>query len=284
MPDIALALLAALAAAALYTTSVTLQALEARRAPVALQLRPALIGFLVRRPRWMLGTALGLLGWPFQALALARGPLALVQPTLALSVVGLLVAGHLILGEPIRPRSVCAAGAIVGGVSLLALKIPAAGAAGSMRGTVVLLAALGAVALSPFIPRNAWAASARFLALATGSAYVLLALATTFLDSALGRGVWWPAAAWMAVCGASAGAAGLTEMSALRLAPATVVVPIIFALETVAPALLGPVVGQPLGTDAVSLTINLAGLALVGVGVTLLARSRSVSDLVAAGA
>ena len=88
MPDIALALLAALAAAALYTTSVTLQALEARRAPVALQLRPALIGFLVRRPRWMLGTALGLLGWPFQALALARGPLALVQPTLALSEIG----------------------------------------------------------------------------------------------------------------------------------------------------------------------------------------------------
>ena len=284
MPDIALALLAALAAAALYTTSVTLQALEARRAPVALQLRPALIGFLVRRPRWMLGTALGLLGWPFQALALARGPLALVQPTLALSVVGLLVAGHQILGEPIRPRSVCAAGAIVSGVSLLALKIPAAGAAGSMRGTGVLLAGLGAVALSPFIPRNAWAASARFLALATGSAFVLLALATTFLDSALGRGAWWPAAAWMAVCGASAGAAGLTEMSALRLAPATVVVPIIFALETVAPALLGPVVGQPLGTDAVSLTINLVGLALVGVGVTLLARSRSVSDLVAAGA
>ena len=284
MPDIALALLAALAAATLYTTSVTLQALEARRAPVALQLRPALIGFLVRRPRWMLGTALGLLGWPFQALALARGPLALVQPTLALSVVGLLVAGQQILGEPIRPRSVCAAGAIVSGVSLLALKIPAAGAAGSMRGTGVLLAGLGAVALSPFIPRNAWAASARFLALATGSAFVLLALATTFLDSALGRGAWWPAAAWMAVCGASAGAAGLTEMSALRLAPATVVVPIIFALETVAPALLGPVVGQPLGTDAVSLTINLVGLALVGVGVTLLARSRSVSDLVAAGA
>jgi len=44
-----------------------------------LHLRPSLIGFLLRRRRWLLGTALGILGWPLQALALAFAPLALVQ-------------------------------------------------------------------------------------------------------------------------------------------------------------------------------------------------------------
>jgi putative Mn2+ efflux pump MntP len=62
------------------------------------------------------------------------------------------------------------------------------------------------------------------------------------------------------------------------------VAPLIFAMETVAPALLGPVVGQRLGSSGTSLVIDLGGLILVGLGVTLLARSRSVVALVGAGA
>jgi hypothetical protein len=122
------------------------------------------------------------------------------------------------------------------------------------------------------------------LALASGAAYVLVALATTLLDHALGRGAWWPAAAWLLMSGAAAGIAGITEMSAFRLAPATVVAPMIFAMETVAPALLAPVVGQHLGSSVASVAIDLGGLALVGLGVTLLARSPSVAGLVAARA
>jgi len=61
------------------------------------------------------------------------------------------------------------------------------------------------------------------------------------------------------------------------------VAPIIFCAETVAPALLAPVVGQRLGTDLPSVALDLTGLLLVGIGVTLLARSRPVANLVAAG-
>ena len=279
-----LASLAAFASAALYAAAVTLQALEARRAPAELHLRTSLIVFLLKRRLWVLGTALGLLGWPLQALALAYAPLALVQPLMALSVVGLLAAGHRILGEPITRRSALAVAAIVGGIAILALTVPTRGSSGTGSLLALALGGLGLVAVMPLVPWRGRPLPANALALAAGAAYVLVALATTLLDSALGRGAWWPAAAWLALSAAAAGAGGITENSAFRLAPATVVAPLIFAMETVAPALLGPVVGQRLGSSGTSLVIDLGGLVLVGLGVTLLARSRSVVALVGAAA
>ena len=283
MSNLALSSVAALGSAAFFSSAVTLQALEARSAPDSLQLRPALIVFLLRRPRWVLGTLLGLLGWPLQAVALAYGPLALVQPILALSVIGLLAAGHRILREPVGPRSIVAAVAILGGIGLLALVAPTDNATGHGALPAVTLAVLGACSLIPFVRARARAGSANALALAAGFAYVMLALATTLLDGALGRSAWWPALVWLAVCGGGAAIGGLTEMSAFRLAPATVVAPIIFCVETVGPALLAPIFGQHLGTDGQSLAIDLGGLALVGIGVALLARSKSVANLMAAG-
>ncbi|MDP9259458.1 MAG: hypothetical protein M3Q31_23310 [Actinomycetota bacterium] len=284
MPHLLLAFLAALASAALYAAAVTLQALEARRVPAELHLRTSLILFLLKRRLWVLGTALGLIGWPLQALALAYAPLTLVQPVMAFSVVGLLAAGHRILGEPITRRSALAVVAIVSGIAVLALLVPTTG--GSRNGGLiaVALACLGLIAVAPLVPRRGRPLPANALAFAAGAAYVLVALATTLLDSALGRGAWWPAVAWLALSAATAGAGAITENSAFRLAPATVVAPMIFAMETVAPALLAPIMGQHLGSDAASLAIDLGGLALVGLGVTLLARSRSVADLVGARA
>lgn len=282
MAHLALACAAAVGSAALYASAVTLQALEARSAPAELQLRPSLIGFLLRRRRWLLGTALGILGWPLQALALAYGPLALVQQILALAVVGLLVTGHRVLQEPVDRRSLVAVGGILGGIALLALTAPTHANAGGGTLPAVTLLVLGALSLIPFARIRRSAESASVLALAAGAAYVVLALATTLLDGALGRQAWWVAAGWLLVSGAGAAIGGLTEMSAFRLAPATVVAPIIFCIETVAPALLAPVVGQRLGTDPQSVAIDLSGLALVAIGVTLLARSRPVASLVAA--
>ena len=284
MSDLAVACIAALGSAALYASSVTLQALEARQAPVALQLRPSLIVFLLRRPRWVLGTALGLLGWPLQAVALAFGPLALVQPILALSLVGLLFAGHRVLGEPVDRSSLVAVAGIVGGIILLAREVPTGGGGEHELLLAITLVLLGAISLLPYARRGGRADSAVALAFAAGSSYVVLALTTTLLDGAIGRSAWWPAIAWLAVCAAAAGGGGLTEMSSLQKAPATVVAPIIFSVETIAPALLGPVVGQRLGTGWESVVIDLAGLALVGIGVTMLARSRQVAGRVASSA
>ena len=152
MPHLLLACLAALAAAALYAAAVTLQALEARRAPAELHLRTSLIVYLLwRRRLWVLGTALGLLGWPLQALALAFAPLALVQPIMGLSVLGLLAAGHRILGEPISRRSALAASAIVAGIVVLAVTVPTGGGAANGSLLAVALAILGVLTVAPLL-------------------------------------------------------------------------------------------------------------------------------------
>ena len=195
MPDLAVACIAALGSATLYAASVTLQALEARQAPVALQLRPSLIVFLLRRPRWLLGTGFGLLGWPLQAVALAFGPLALVQPILALSLVGLLFAGHRVLGEPVNRSSLVAVAGIVGGIILLAREVPTGGGGEHELLLAITLVLLGAISLLPYARRGGRADSAVALAFAAGASYVVLALTTTLLDGAIGRSAWWPAIA-----------------------------------------------------------------------------------------
>src|SRR5436309_14352109 len=65
------------AAAALFALSTSLQALEARETPRDEALRVDLLQRLVRRRRWLLGSAAGVAAWPLQAAALALGSVAL---------------------------------------------------------------------------------------------------------------------------------------------------------------------------------------------------------------
>ena len=96
--ELALGFALALAAACCYETGYALQALEARRAPPERALRPSLVGHLLRRPVWVGGIALALLGWPLQIAALSQAPLTLVQPVLALGLLLLLALGVRVLG------------------------------------------------------------------------------------------------------------------------------------------------------------------------------------------
>lgn len=109
--------LAACAASLLYNGGLALQALEARVAPAAESLRASLLRRLVVRPRWLIGTALTMVGWPLQTLALALAPLAVVQPGLAFGLLLLLMLGHHRLREPVGRREVVGIVGIVGGVA-----------------------------------------------------------------------------------------------------------------------------------------------------------------------
>ena len=95
--------------------------------PVDHGLRTSLIARLLRRPRWLAGTALGLLGWPLQAVALLLAPLTVVQPGLAFGLILLLAVGARTLREPVGARDVAAVVAIVAGVAALFALGPALG-------------------------------------------------------------------------------------------------------------------------------------------------------------
>jgi drug/metabolite transporter (DMT)-like permease len=275
-----LGFLAATASGLLYAAATTLQAMESRRAPTEHRLRASLLGFLLRRPRWVLGTFLGLLGWPLQAVALALAPVALVQPTLASGLLAIVVVAHFALGEPVSRRSALAALAIVAGIGLLAIGLPASAAAHPHRVLLaVALAVLAVLAAVPLRLRGLAQDRPMALAFAAGSAYVWVALATTLLDRALGSRSWLVALAWLAGIGLAAGVAGVTEMSAFGVARASRVAPVIFACEMVAPALLAPLVGQHLGLHGSALVVDVAALLLVAAGVTELSRTPAVAQL-----
>jgi len=121
---LAVGLPAALAAAACFDGAVVLQASEARLVPVAQSLRLSLLQTLVRRRRWVLGTAIAVLGWPLQLLALAAAPITVVQPALAMGTLVLLYGGARVLGERVGPREWLAAAAVIAGVALIALGHP----------------------------------------------------------------------------------------------------------------------------------------------------------------
>src|ERR1700753_3731425 len=96
---LALGIICAIGASVLYNTSIALQPLEAREVGHEHALRASLIGRLVRNPRWLVATLIGLLGWPLEIVALLLAPLTVVQPCLASGLVLLLFLGVTRLGE-----------------------------------------------------------------------------------------------------------------------------------------------------------------------------------------
>lgn len=104
---LALGIICAIGASALYNTSIALQALEARDVGEEHALRVSLIGRLIKNPRWLLATGIGLLGWPLEIAALLLAPLTVVQPCLACGLVLLLWLGVTRLGRsPARASTV----------------------------------------------------------------------------------------------------------------------------------------------------------------------------------
>ena len=91
MPSVAIGAIAAVVASALFSAGLVLQAVESRQVDPRHSLHLSLIGSLMCRPRWLLGTALTLVGFGFHVTALLLAPLTVVQPALSVGLLLLLV-------------------------------------------------------------------------------------------------------------------------------------------------------------------------------------------------
>lgn len=270
----------------MFSIGVAIQALDARNAPADHRLRPSLIGRLARRPRWLLGTALAVGGWPFHLVALLLAPLSVVQPALASGLLLLLVLGDRMLGERVGPREVIAVLAIVIGVAGMAWAAPGhvSEHAGPER-LAPVLGALGLVALAPYLLRSRGAATSIVVPVSAGAAFAWTGIATKLIADFLHDGSWIPLMGWGAATCAVA-AIGLTsEMSALQSRPATRVAPVVFVVQVTVPVLLAPFLGgeswsgTPLGG-----AVLIGFLVAVATGAGLLGSTRAVGELVAARA
>lgn len=275
---LALGIAAAVGASLLYNASIALQALEVRDEPHEHSLRVSLLGRLLRNRKWLGATALGLLGWPLEIVALLLAPLTVVQPCLASGLILLLWLGATKLGERPGAREWVAVGAI--GVGVVGVALVAPERSTDHAGTATMAIALALVAipmLAPYALRSRASSLSILAVVSAGCGYAWTAVASKLFTDELVAGTLLVAVAWLATAALSEVLALLSEMSALQRRGATHVAPIMFAVQVLVPVALAPLIfGESWGDTPLGGGALLALMALAVSGVVLLAGSRSV--------
>ena len=280
---LAAGVVAASLASVLYNTGLLLQAEASRREPVSVAFAPGLLARLVQRRRWLVGSAIAVLGWPLQAFALTRAPLTVVQPLLAVGLIVPLAFGKRMLGEHVGWRDVLNIGVLVVGASLLvALAPPRSDVTGVSVRLVVALAILSAALVCALL----LAAVVRhrrglMLMLAAGVGFALASITTKLLADALSRREWVALAIWLTGTAAAGIIALIGEMNALQVSPASTVSALVLALETIIPVTLSPFLFGEAGGSASSIALRSAALAMTIGAALMLTRTRPVVEALA---
>ena len=277
--------LAAVGASLLFNLGLALQALEARRAPKRLGLRLGLVGRLIRRPKWLLGQVLGTVGIAPQVYALSVAPFVLVQPLLAVGLVGLLALAARTLDESPDAYALAGVAAIIGGIALVAWGIPARHE--RHRGAlpeVAVVVALGIAAAAPFLLERFGRRNTVVVMVASGCGFAVTNVVTKLLSDDFAHGHVLQAVVWAAVGLAFGVLATVTGMTAFQQRPATVVVPVTTAVQTFLPILVEPFFLDERWSSATLGGIPLAGgIALALAGTVLVAHTRGVARLAGGG-
>jgi drug/metabolite transporter (DMT)-like permease len=111
----------AVAAAFLFAVAATLQQKGALNLPEISLRHPESLARLVGQTMWLLGTLALLTGYVFQAAALDRGRLVIIQPLLVTTVVFALPLGYLLTRQHVGRREVIGAAVILAGLGLFAI-------------------------------------------------------------------------------------------------------------------------------------------------------------------
>jgi drug/metabolite transporter (DMT)-like permease len=274
---------AALLASVLFNVGIVLQAVDARVAPRELGYRVRLLGRLFRRPRWVLGFALGLVGIAPQVVAYSKAPFVVVQPMLALGLLLVLALGVHMLGESVGIREIAGVIAIIGGIALVAWGAPPHSE--SHRGGVALIAVvafLAAGGLAPFAVRGTRFDTGMLAILAAGFGFGATNVATKLFGDDFQLGHYGSATAWGLVGVVMGIAAQIANMTAFQRRAATAVVPISTSVQTFLPILLEPFFLREHWASADYDGVPIvAGLIVALVGNVLISGTRAVSEVIA---
>jgi drug/metabolite transporter (DMT)-like permease len=274
------AILLAAAAASFYAFSTMLQALEARRAPIESALRSSLLISLFQKRAWLLGSAVGAVGWALQAGALTFASIALVQPALGLGLVVLLVFSNRLLAKKVGRREIGGALTVVAGVAVLGWAAPSGIDHFTANGRSGVAVVGGFVVVAPRVLRHAGLTRGLVMSIVAGLGWAWVGVATALVDRALAHGHWVDAALWGGGAGLVSWSSLLIGMSALQVWSATRSWPITFALEIATPAAFAPVLTHGGVGPAHGVPFGLA-LFVTCAGALVLGSSRSVARAVA---
>jgi drug/metabolite transporter (DMT)-like permease len=252
---------------------------------------PWLIVRLARRPIWLLGIASMILGFVFQLTALRFGPLALVQPILALEL--LVVFGYLAISGSrrvrVRRRDWLAAAAMSAGIGLfLGLASPSGGRlhapfvtwllAGLITGACVIIAVKAASGFGRNRKRGRLPSQSRraaCLGAATGISWGFVAAIIKELSSHLGDGIGAVFSTWSLYALIAVGAVTMMLASqALAAGPLAASQPGFTVLDPLAATLLGQFVfAEHLQARPLNLVLEALSLVVVITGATVLSHS-----------
>jgi drug/metabolite transporter (DMT)-like permease len=280
---LALGLLAALLSTVLFNVGVALQALEARSQPKSLGLRLGLLGRLLRRPLWLLGVVLGVVGIAPQVLALAWAPFAVVQTALTAGLILLLAIAVRHLGERVTREAIAGVVLIIAGVALVSWGAP--GHSEAHRTGWLVIAVVGVTSLVSLVP---FAARDRFggghmNTFAGGVGFAVANIATKLMSDDVGRAHCRNAIAWGAVVVVAGTVATLVLMTAFQQRKATFVVPVSTAVQTFLPIVLAPLFLRESFGTAADVAASATGILLASAGVVIMGRTKAVSELASGG-
>lgn len=277
------AIAAALSAACSFATAAILQQEAAQTVDPSEALHLRLLLVLLRRRRWVAGVSMLVLGFCLQAVALANGPVALVQPIVATELAfAIPIAIWRRRKRPGRREWVGIAFVLCGVSTFLVVASPVAGISqpdlSEWLETLVPagLAIVGAttVASSGNGPRRA-----SLLGGAAGVSFALLAVLTKAVTGQIGAGVGATFANWpiylLVVLGISA---LVISQSAYQAGPLALSMPAIAIVEPVVAVVIGDTLfeeqarlgGPALALEACAALVALVGLALLATSPTVL--------------
>jgi drug/metabolite transporter (DMT)-like permease len=276
-----LGLAAAIVAAILFNVGIALQAIEARRSPKSLGLKVGLLGHLLRRPLWLLGGALGIIGFGPQLIGLAYAPFAVVQTALTAGLALLLFIASRYLGERVDRIALTGVALLIAGVALVSWGAPAHSETHrAALGPILVVAATAVIAFSPFFLRRFGVEHGLLLAIASGIGFAGTNIATKLAGDDIGRSNWANATGWGIAVAVLGVCATVTSMSAIQRSAATMVVPVSTAVQTFVPIVLEPLfLHEHYRSFWTQFLPVAAGVVIAVAGVALVGRNRAVSEL-----
>jgi drug/metabolite transporter (DMT)-like permease len=222
----------AIASSVLFNLSLVVQAIDAKKAPSDLGMKPGLLFHLMRRKLWMLGNLMNIASAILQIRALERLPIALVQSISAGGILLVPLSARWILRERPQGKDLIALVVIISGLGLAMASTPPQDAHLTLSPWTLFGVTL-AVSLASVV------AAKRYTALAAGICFGAATVISKVLALDDTTGVRLIAAA-VALLGISGGTGFLAQTTALQTMSPTRVGPLVLATSTALPILLAP--------------------------------------------
>ncbi len=278
-------IICALLAAVSFAFAAVMQQESTQTVTADKSLRVGLLLELLRQPKWLLGGASMLAGFGLQAVGLAFGPVAVVQPIVVLELAFAIPFGIFRRSRRAGYREWGGILAVVAGVSIFLLSAqpgkgiqnpPTTDWVASLVPVAVVAAAAVAVGAARRGPTRAM-----FLGSAAGLAFGVLSVLTKTVTHLLSINLGRAFVTWQVYAALAVGIAALVvSQSAYQAGPLAYSMPFVGVLEPLVAVVIGDVVlGEQVRLTEVQFALELAAAVVACAGIILLTTSQTVLSI-----